>query len=147
MQPLLEVLQRLGFGTNWRNWISIALASSSSKVLLNGTLVKPIKHERDLRQGDPISPMLFILTMDPLQRLLIIVAEKGIMHSISPRAKGIKASLYTDDASIFVSPIKQDITALKSILDAFGNASGLRTNLQKTEFSQLAVTMFIWSKF
>jgi hypothetical protein len=103
------------------------------RVLLNGTPGKPLKYERGLRQGDSISPMHFILAMDPLQRLVHIATEKGIMHPISPRARGIKASLYADDAAIFVSPVKQDITALKSILEAFGRASGLRTNLQKSE--------------
>jgi hypothetical protein len=86
---------------------------------------KPIKHERGLRQGDPLSPMLFILAMDPLQRLLQVATEKEILHPISARTKGIKTSLYADDAAIFVSPTKQDITGLKNFLDVFGKASRL----------------------
>jgi hypothetical protein len=53
---LLKVLERLGFGASWRNWISLALASSSSRILLNGILGRPIKHEWGLRQDDPIFP-------------------------------------------------------------------------------------------
>jgi hypothetical protein len=66
MAYLLEVMERLGFGSRWRNWISLALGSSSSRILLNGIPGRQIKHKRGLRQGDPISPMLFILVMDPL---------------------------------------------------------------------------------
>jgi hypothetical protein len=121
----LKLLQMLSFGPKWREWLSITLASSSSRVLLNGTPGKPIKHERGLRQGDPLSPMLFILAMDPLQRLLQVATEKEILHPISTRTKGIKTSLYADDAAIFVSPTKQDITGLKNILDVFGKASRL----------------------
>jgi hypothetical protein len=69
---LLKVLKRLGFGTRWRDWISMVLTSSSSRILLNGTSRRPIKHERGLRQRDPHLPMLFILAMDPLQRTLYL---------------------------------------------------------------------------
>jgi hypothetical protein len=46
---LLEVLQRLGFGAKWRDGISLALSTSSSRVFLNGASGKPLKHERGLR--------------------------------------------------------------------------------------------------
>jgi hypothetical protein len=46
---LLELMERIGFSPKWRNWMSIALSTASSRVLLNGILGKPIKHERGLR--------------------------------------------------------------------------------------------------
>jgi hypothetical protein len=114
---LLEVLEALGFGTRWRDWISLILSSTSSRVFLNGIPGKPIKHERDLRQGDPISPMVFILTMDPPQRILELATDQGIMNPISTRARRIKVSLYVDDSTIFVVPSRSDIKALIGILD------------------------------
>jgi hypothetical protein len=65
---LLDLMEHLGFGPKWREWISIALATSSSRILLNGVPGTPIKHERGLRQGDPLLPMLFILEMDPYKK-------------------------------------------------------------------------------
>lgn len=53
---LLEVLQQLGFGQRWRDWICMILASSSSRVLLNGDSGPPFAHACGLRQGDPLSP-------------------------------------------------------------------------------------------
>jgi hypothetical protein len=130
---LLEVLDKLRFRSRWRERISISLATSSSHILLNGSPGQPIKHEHELRQEDPLSPMLFILAIDPLQKILQLAAERGVLHPISLRSKGIKASLYADDAAIFVSPRKQDIASLKEILNFFGDTSGLCTNHQKTE--------------
>jgi hypothetical protein len=129
---LLELMERIGFSLKWRNWMSIALSTASSRVLLNGILGKPIRHERGLRQGDPISPMLFILVMGPLQWMLHLATERGVLHPISARAKGIKVSLYADEVAIFVAPKRGDIKALLGILDIFGKATGLFTNLQKT---------------
>jgi hypothetical protein len=129
----LELLQRLEFGSNWKNWISIALSTSSSRILLNGTPSKPIKYGRGLRQGDPISPMLFILAMDPLQKILLKASERGLLQPLCPRGARIKASLYAHTATIFVKPTSNDIASLNSILDILGQASGLKTNLQKSE--------------
>jgi hypothetical protein len=76
--------------------------------------------------------MLFIFAMEPLQQLLHLVVERGVLNQILPRSRGIKASLYADDISIFIKPTKHDVDALKELLEMFGLASGLCTNLQKT---------------
>lgn len=61
---LLEVLKHLGFGENWCNLISNLLSTASTRLLVNGEPGEPIRHQRGMRQGDPLSLVLFILVMD-----------------------------------------------------------------------------------
>ena len=76
---LLEVMQHLGFGPIWRDLVSGLLASSSTQVLLNGIPGNSIVHQRGLRQGDPLSPMLFILVMDVLGHMVSKAANEELL--------------------------------------------------------------------
>jgi len=74
------------------------------------------RHARGVRQGDPLSPMLFILAMDPLQRLLDLATQQGILTPLPITAAKWRTSMYADDAAIFVNPTKDDVEAVKIIL-------------------------------
>ncbi|WVZ92280.1 hypothetical protein U9M48_038358 [Paspalum notatum var. saurae] len=134
---LLELMQQLGFGQKWRDLISYLWASTTSRILLNGALGHPIQHRRGLRQGDPLSPMLFILAMDPIQRILDRATQQGLLTPIGRDPIKIRTSLYADDAALFVRPIQQDLENLQRILDHFGAATGLKTNIQKTSIHKI----------
>jgi hypothetical protein len=73
---LLEVLTHLGFGPFWCNILSKLLRSSSIRVLVNGEPGDLICHQRGLRQGDPLSPMLFIMVMDVLNSLISKASQR-----------------------------------------------------------------------
>jgi hypothetical protein len=129
---LLEVLQALGFGPRWREWVSIFFRTTSSRALLNGQQGPAFSHRRGVRQGDPLSPMLFILAMDPLQRLLDMATQQGVLSALPLPTTRWRTSMYADDAAIFTNPIKDDLDSITMILQEFGNVSGLHINLQKS---------------
>ena len=108
------------------------LASSSTQVLLNGTPGDFIQHKRGLRQGDPLSPMLFILVMDVLNWLVTRASEAGLLQPLSSRPIQHRISLYADDVAIFLRPAAADINLTLQLLQLFGDASGLKTNVQKS---------------
>ena len=129
---LLEVLKQLGFGIIWRDIISGLLATSSTQVLLNGSPGEKIHHQRGLQQGDPLSPMLFILAMDVLCHLVKKAEVEHLLQPLARRALQHRISLYADDVVLFLRPSAHDIEITLDILQLFGAASGLTTNLQKS---------------
>jgi len=99
---LLTLLQKLGFPDRWREMIAHLLSTSCSQILLNGVPTRPIQHGRGLRQGDPLSPLLFVIAIDPLQKLLNLATERGIFSKVRGHAPGIRVSLYAHDAALFL---------------------------------------------
>ncbi|WVZ55317.1 hypothetical protein U9M48_005990, partial [Paspalum notatum var. saurae] len=136
---LLEVLEAHGFSVRWQNWVSVLLSSAASRVLLNGQPGRSIKHRRGVRQGDSLSPMLFILAVDALNRLFDEAVRRGVLSGPDiPRVK-YHCSLYADDIVLFFDASTAEALAVKRILRAFGDASGLVANLAKCSITPIGV--------
>jgi mannosylglycoprotein endo-beta-mannosidase len=75
--------------------------------------------------------MLFILAMEPLQKLLEIATREGALMPINSRFARLRTSLYADDAAVFVNPTKEELLTVADILQLFGHVSGLITNRNK----------------
>jgi hypothetical protein len=91
-----------------------------------------------LRQGDPLSPLLFILAIEPLNQLLQVATDRGLLTKLNGRAARFRISMYADDAVIFLKPSVRDATNLRDLLLNFGKVTGLQTNLQKTTVSTIS---------
>lgn len=137
---ILELLQRLGFSAWWRDWVALLLSTASSSCLLNGSPGKLIMHRQGLRQGDPLSPLLFILAIDPLHRLLVASTNAGLLAPLPGRGISMRVSLYADDAVIFANPVKEEVSALMEILQLFGEATGLKLNQEKCTVAPIRCT-------
>jgi hypothetical protein len=137
---LLEVLQHIGFPQRWTNWMAIILSSASTKVLLNGRPGRRIVHARGLRQGDPISPMLFVIVMEVLNSLIKEADRRAVLSPLPGQAIAHRASLFADDLVVLLAPRHDDFVCLKQILDLFAGASGLITNIDKCQATPIRCT-------
>ncbi|XP_073359869.1 uncharacterized mitochondrial protein AtMg01250-like [Aegilops tauschii subsp. strangulata] len=118
-------MKQLGFLARWRDWIALLLSTSSSSCLLNGVDGDRIRHKKGLRQGDPLSPLLFILAIDPLQRLFEAAAVADELQPLLVRGALLRVSLYADDAVVFANPQREEVDKILRQLYGFGNATSL----------------------
>lgn len=128
-EGLRSVLQARGFSHKWIGWMFSILESSRSAVLVNGSPGPWINCRRGLRQGDPISPYLFLIVAETLQRL--IRGCSGIHH---PTDDHLPCAVlqYADDTLIVLRDEVSDVVQLKEILDCFAALSGLHINYSKS---------------
>jgi hypothetical protein len=78
----LEVLWHIGFPTKWLDWLSTIVSMVSTRVLLNSVPGGGIFHARDLRQGDPLSPLPFLLIMEVLGAMIKKVEAWSIFKQL-----------------------------------------------------------------
>lgn len=72
----------MNFGTKWKAWIRGCLESARASIIINGSPTKEFSMSKEVRQGDPLSPFLFIIAMEGLSVTLKSTTSKGIFHGI-----------------------------------------------------------------
>jgi hypothetical protein len=129
-EGLQTILQARGFNELWRYWIKDILQSSKSAVLVNGCPGPWVTCKRGLRQGNPLSPYLFLLVAETLQQL-IKSHQDTIRHPIEDSLP-CPVLQYADDTLIVVRGEPNDVANLKRLLDMFADANGLKINYNKS---------------
>nr|GEW76379.1 RNA-directed DNA polymerase, eukaryota [Tanacetum cinerariifolium] len=127
------ILRRFDFEEKWCKWIQSCLYSSRGSVLINDSPTKEFQFHKGLKQGDPLSPFLFIFVMESLRVSFQRVMDAGLFNGIKlDSSLQISHLFYADDA-IFMGQWSQcNIDTIIRVLDVFYRASGLRINMNKS---------------
>jgi len=134
---LRMVLLQIGMGLNLTNWIMSCVVSTSYSVLINGEATDFFKRGRGLRQGCPLSPLLFILVMEGLSLLLKDNQREGKLSGIKvSRTINILHILLLDDVVIMKNYNKQEWWEIDKVLKCFCVTSGLTINGKNSTFHQ-----------
>ncbi|GKB59215.1 RNA-directed DNA polymerase, eukaryota [Tanacetum coccineum] len=135
-----EVLSKFGFGSIWRKWIQVCLNSSRGSILINGSPTEEFQFYKGLKQGDPLSPFLFILAMESFHLSFQRVVDSGMFKGLYLNNSLCLSHMFYADDVIFVGNWSdENIKCLMLVLDVFKSASGLKINLNKSKIMGINV--------
>ncbi|KAL9667689.1 hypothetical protein QQ045_002053 [Rhodiola kirilowii] len=138
---ILKMMAAMGFSEKWIDLIYRNISNCSYSVLWNGSSYGFFKSNKGVRQGDPLSPSLFILGMEYFSRLINDAIRKG--NLIAYKIKGCSAPvhhlMYADDLLIFTNGHTRSVNNLMKIINKFCEFSGQKINSEKSRvfFSKL----------
>ncbi|XP_039126955.1 uncharacterized protein LOC120263117 [Dioscorea cayenensis subsp. rotundata] len=130
---LFDLLRARGFGERWIRWIMDILFSSKASILVNGSPNGYVRYHRGLRQGDPLSPLLFVLVTDALCAMFFHALRSKVLIGVPIGEVGSMCNLhYADDLLVLTTGGLEDLRMVKLILLVFEGMTGLAANFSKT---------------
>jgi len=126
---LQKCLQSFNFGPNFIRWVMTFYKNIQSCVINNGITSNYFTIKRGVRQGDPLSPYLFVVAVEILATA---IRQNSTIKGITIGKKETKLLQYADDTTAVLSDINSAQTLFK-LLDDFKKLSGLEVNPTKTE--------------
>lgn len=121
---LYFLLENMGFGSRWIRWMRACTSMVRFSVIVNGSLIGFFDSTRGLRQGDPLSPLLFLLIIEVLSWMLRKTDDSGVF---------ISHLLFADDTILFCDVDPEQILYIDMVLTCFEAVTSLRVNMSKSE--------------
>ncbi|KAH9119536.1 hypothetical protein AeMF1_007825, partial [Aphanomyces euteiches] len=126
---MFAVLKKFNVGDQFIEWVKLLYNQTQVSLNINGTLTDPFYPSRGVKQGDPLSSMLFVLTIEPLAQMLRNHPEYGYAFSDSGIASVL---LFADDTTLISSSVG-DLESQLELVDEFCRHSGAKLNRNKSK--------------
>jgi len=124
-----------GFDPKWREWVKCFVEGGNVGIKVNDQVGSYFQTKKGLRQGDPLSPILFNIVLDMLAIIMSRAKEHGQVKGVVPNLidGGLSILQYADDTIIFIDHDIEQAKNLKLLLCVFEQLSGLKINFHKSE--------------
>nr|XP_045088271.1 uncharacterized protein LOC123496916 [Aegilops tauschii subsp. strangulata] len=131
---LQSIMLKLGFSARWVDIVMGTITSVSFSVMFNGKRLQPFKPTRGIRQGDPISPYLFLLAAEGLSCLIKSRQQSSNLGGIqvASSAPPVNHLLFADDSLLFFKANVEGASEVHQLLDTYCQATGQRINFEKS---------------
>ena len=128
---LTQAMGRMGFHDTWIQQVMSLNRTASATIIVNGEQSKPFKLQRSVRQGCPLAPYLFLLTVDVLGQMLQH-PECQVKGLKLPDSSTITNQMFADDTLLLLDGTTENMDRAIDVINRFGAASGAKLNLHKS---------------
>ena len=128
---LREVMEKMGFHTMWIKQVMSLNTNAYASVIVNGETSKTFRLHRSVRQGCPLAPYLFLLTVDVVGQMLQHPGC-GVQGLRLPNSTTITNQMFADDTLLFLGGKRDNLDRALNVIHRFGAASGAKLNLHKS---------------
>ncbi|KAL3694931.1 hypothetical protein R1sor_008582 [Riccia sorocarpa] len=130
---LWDLLAAMNFNQHFISMAQMLISNGQAKVHINGRFTKTFKLQRGVRQGCPVSPLLFAISTQPLMRLFRDAERRGLLTGVTiPRGRPLLHKLFANDSGICITATEQNFECLKLLVEKFERVSGAKLNLGKS---------------